>query len=109
MIRAFERFSGRKLTVNGILWKWKTGKGGNIVAMSEAGRRIQSFANQVTGRDFERGQRKKTQDGMITPKDVAEWIKKNRVKCDKMGCRHGKFDYPSSEGLCNKCHGTGFL
>jgi hypothetical protein len=76
MTRSFERFSGRKLTVDGVLWKWKTGKSGNIIAMCETGRRIQSFANQVTDRDFERGQHKKTTDGMITPKDVSEWIKK---------------------------------
>lgn len=80
MSRVFERFSGRKLTVDGVLWKWKTGKSGRIIAMNELGERFLSFSNWTPNKDFERGQHKKTSEGMITPKDVTEWISKLKVK-----------------------------
>lgn len=47
----------------------------NIIAYSRNGKRILESAGKVTGRDFERGQWKRTKDGMVLPSDVARWLK----------------------------------
>lgn len=42
-------------------------------------------------------------------KRLNEALQKLQPRCDFVGCRHGEFDWPSSKGLCPKCHGTGKL
>lgn len=72
--KVFSRRKGRKITVNSVLWKWSVGESGYVLAYSETGKRLLVRANKVTGRDFERGQWKRTSDGMVTPADIARWI-----------------------------------
>jgi hypothetical protein len=74
----FEKFSGRLIVVSGIKWKWKAGKDW-VEARSETGEKILGQIWKVkkcSSPDIvDRGRWKKTTDGMLTPKDIEEWIK----------------------------------
>jgi hypothetical protein len=75
----FQRFRtrGRLLTVAGTKWRWRCGKGGNVVAYSEYGKRLCVGAWTIKGMHpdiFERGKWKKTSDGMLKPSDIANWL-----------------------------------
>ncbi len=68
---------GRLITVQGVRWKWKCGKGCGVIAYSEKGQRAYAQAWEVKGCTpdvFERGQWKKTSDGMMTPAEVEAWL-----------------------------------
>jgi len=75
-LRRFVR-RGRLLTVAGTKWRWRVGRGGNVIAYSEYGERRCAGAWAIRGMDpdtFERGQRKRTSDGMVRPADIAKWL-----------------------------------
>lgn len=74
MKTTFENRRGRLLVVNTTRWKYRVGRRGGVIAISEHGRRIFAHANDITNRDFFRGQWKKTRDGMVLPGDVAKHI-----------------------------------
>jgi len=76
MKRNFSRKTGRLIIIDNIQWKWKVGKSGFVFAHSQNGQRLFDHADKITGRDFERGQQKRTSDGMVTPADIENWIKK---------------------------------
>lgn len=63
---------GRLIVVNGVNWKWRVGKHGGVTAHSEFGDRMYAHADKITGRDFFRGQWKRS-DG-VYPSDIAAWI-----------------------------------
>lgn len=68
---------GRALVVNGVKWKWRCGSKGGILAYSETGQRAYAHAWQIKNLSFvafERGQRKRTNDGMVTPSEVSAWL-----------------------------------
>ena len=68
---------GRLLTVAGTKWRWRCGRGGNVIAYSERGERRCAGAWAIRGMDpdtFDRGQWKRTSDGMVRPSDVAKWL-----------------------------------
>jgi hypothetical protein len=65
----------RKIVVSGVEWKYHIGK---ISVVARCGdRKLVGKLPEVTGLDWdtiERGQWKRTTDGMITPKQIATWI-----------------------------------
>jgi hypothetical protein len=75
-LRRFVR-RGRLLTVAGTKWRWRVGRGGNVIAYSEHGERRCASAWAIRGMDpdtFDRGQWKRTSDGMVRPADIAKWL-----------------------------------
>ena len=67
--------SWRKIVVRGVEWKYFVGHGAVEARCGE--RKIVEQLHRVTGgtpNDFERGQHKRTSDGMITPKRISAWI-----------------------------------
>lgn len=77
-MKNFNKF-GRKIVVDGIVWRWRTGMGGNVVARTLCGKRKHGTAYEIKGWSdpsvWERGQWKKTSDGMLYPSDIAKWLK----------------------------------
>lgn len=77
---------GRLLVVDGENWRWRCGRGGTVVAYSEAGERRQSTAWTIKGvndpEGFARGQWKRTSDGMLKPAEVTAWILSTNAKGD---------------------------
>jgi hypothetical protein len=71
----FEDRNGRLIIVKNCKYKWTCGKQ-FVVIYSEDNKGRMISAAKLTGRDFERGQHKKTQDGMVTPSDVEKYINK---------------------------------
>ena len=75
-----ERFKkrGRTILVGEVIWRFKVGKQ-SVIAYSEHGERLCEHCYVLKGLHspdiYDRGQWKKTSDGMITPKDVHTWIK----------------------------------
>jgi len=85
-----DRFSsrkGRKIVVDGVQWKYAVPRFGSILAYSERGDRLCDYDNVVAHLDpdvFDRGKWKRTYDGTITPKMIAQWIReKNENKSSK--------------------------
>jgi hypothetical protein len=76
----FEKRSGRLIVVNGVKWKYTIGKD-CIVAYSENGERKCEKCWIVRGSYdpdvYDRGQWKKTQDGMLTPSYIERWLWKS--------------------------------
>lgn len=69
--------SKRKIVVDGLEYGWIYG-GSGIVVWDADGKKHHGHVEAVTGCDWnaiERGQWKKTSDGMVTPYDVANWIR----------------------------------
>lgn len=67
---------GRLIIVDGIPWTYRVGRS-SVIAYSETGERRCDLLYGVKGLEpqaFERGQRKRTMDGMIAPGDVARWL-----------------------------------
>jgi hypothetical protein len=67
----------RKIVVDDIAYTWEYGGPGVVVRDSAKGKWL-APVEEVTGiglAAFERGQRKRTRDGMVTPFDVANWIR----------------------------------
>lgn len=72
-----DRRPGRPIVVDRVRWKYRVTKG-SVVAYSEHGERRCSPSGEVKGLSpgaFERGQWKRTTDGMICPSDVAKWLR----------------------------------
>jgi hypothetical protein len=69
---------GRVIVVGGRKWKWKCSYQGTMKAYCENGNVAIGHAWNIKGMSnpdiFERGQWKKTSDGMLTPKEVAEFL-----------------------------------
>ena len=72
---------GRKIIVNGIEWRWRVGKWGGVTMRSETGERLFADASTIKGQSdpeiFARGQYKRTSDGMVTPREIAQFINAN--------------------------------
>jgi hypothetical protein len=68
---------GRLLMVAGTKWRWRCGRGGNVIAYSEHGIRRCAGAWTILGMNpdiFDRGKWKRTSDGMVRPSDVVRWL-----------------------------------
>jgi hypothetical protein len=64
--------------VGGKIWKYRVGRS-NVVINSPEGKRITVNHSELTGRTWdtiERGQWKRTQDGMILPCHVKEYVER---------------------------------
>lgn len=64
----------RKIVVDGSTYEYHVGRS---YVVFDNGHRVK--LNEITGRDWdtiERGQWKKTSDGMVTPKHIAEYLRK---------------------------------
>ncbi len=71
-----ERRNCRKIVVNGKTFQYLIGRSA-VVIYDDADKRHYAHVAEVKGLSpdlIERGQYKKTSDGMITPKNVAHWI-----------------------------------
>lgn len=67
----------RAITVEGETYRWKCGRSFVIIQNSEGKRILEDHAHNVKGLDpftFEKGQYKRTSDGMITPEDIRKAI-----------------------------------
>jgi len=98
---------GRLLVVDGTKWRWRCGKGGNVIAYSEHGERRCAWAwtiKGITPDEFERGKWKITSSGMVKPSDVANWLstpKGGQMKDEQINLRfHWK---------CDDCRLTGYV
>lgn len=71
--------SYRKIVVDEKEYKYKVGRGSTNIRDLETWKSI-SVSNHIlkgiTPNTFERGQHKKTSDGMVLPSEVSKWIKK---------------------------------
>lgn len=79
----------RRIVIEGAEWRWKTGKGGMVKARGPSGESL-VFSQPDLGRSwdtFERGQHKRTGDGVITPGMVAEAIRRSTSQDDRSGGR----------------------
>jgi hypothetical protein len=75
--------SQRTLTIGGLKWVCVFGKGAVSIRSATTGRRIVVSYQDLTGRSIdsiERGQWKKTSDGMVTPADVRAYIEKKLLR-----------------------------
>lgn len=69
----------RKVHVGGEVWEFQTGKGNAVIRNPRTGKKTIVDYAKLTGRDWntiERGQWKRTTDGMVTPADVKAYIGK---------------------------------
>lgn len=69
----------RTIVVDGVMWAWRVGKQ-EVVFRNQSGESHRCDNHVVAGDGvsavtFERGQRKKTSDGMLTPKQVARYLR----------------------------------
>ena len=67
----------RKINVDGAVWEYRIGKGAAVLVAPD-GKKAVVGLDKLTGRSWdtlERGQWKRTSDGMVTPKDVAAYIR----------------------------------
>lgn len=74
--------SWRKIEVDGIVWEYRMGTGNAVIRSTKITPVFKFIVNYstLTGRSWdiiERGQRKKTSDGMVTPKHIADYIRKH--------------------------------
>lgn len=70
----------RKVHVSGETWEFQTGKGCAVIRNPRTGKKTIVNYVKLTGRDWntiERGQWKRTSDGMVTPADVKAYIEKH--------------------------------
>lgn len=65
---------GRRVVVGNINWKWECSSSGAFLAYSEHGHRVCAHADEVDGRDFARGQWKRSREGAFTPSDAVTLI-----------------------------------
>lgn len=65
------------MNVGGKIWKYRIGRQ-NVVAFCGNEKKVEKIwkIKGVSPETFERGQWKKTSDGMLFPKEIAEWLKK---------------------------------
>ena len=67
----------RTITVGGTKYRYKIGKGTTVIRLDDNSvfRKVGNHVLRgVTPDTFARGQWKRTSDGMVTPKDIAEFI-----------------------------------
>jgi len=67
----------RKVQVGGETWEFTTGKGNAVIKNPRTGKKTIVNYLKLTGRDWntiERGQWKRTSDGMVTPGHVKAYI-----------------------------------
>lgn len=67
----------RDITVDGSEYKWGVGRGAVVIQMGPNWKVI-TGAHAVKGislEAYERGKHKKTRDGMVTPKEVATYLR----------------------------------
>ena len=62
-----------KVHVDGEAWSYRVGKQ-YVTILSPAGVRTNVPCGVLTGRDFERGQWKRTTDGAVFPSDVRTYV-----------------------------------
>jgi hypothetical protein len=70
----------RKIDVDGEEWEFSTGKGNAVIKNPRTGKKAIVDYSILTGRTWnvlERGQWKKTIDGMVTPGHVSGYIRKH--------------------------------
>lgn len=68
----------RKIHIDEEVWEYQLGKGNAVIKSSDNKKTVVDYS-KLTGRSWgiiERGQRKKTSDGMVTPKHIKEYIQK---------------------------------
>lgn len=71
----------RYIVIGSERWEYKIGKSYAHI-WTPRGKKVIINSNTVNGTapfTFERGQYKRTSDGMVTPKDVREYIEKNLI------------------------------
>lgn len=74
--------SWRKLHINDQVWEYHCGHNYVVVKSPESKKEVIDYST-LTGRSWdiiERGMRKKTSDGMITPKHIKDYIEKHLIK-----------------------------
>lgn len=79
MKTTFEKRKGRNIIVDDVCWKYIVGQG-NAVAHSEKGVRLCEDLDKIKGLLPDlvvRGRWKKSGDGMVTPKDIEQWIRRS--------------------------------
>lgn len=62
-----------KIHVGAETWSYRVGKQ-YVTILSPGGTRTNVYCGTLTGRDFERGQWKRTTDGAVFPSDVRTYI-----------------------------------
>lgn len=70
----------RKVHVGGQVWEFRTGKGAAVIKNPRTGKSTIVNYAKLTGRTWdtlERGQWKRTSDGMVTPAHVKAYIEKH--------------------------------
>lgn len=73
----------RKIVVNDKTYRW-TGSG-NVVIQNAEGKRVSppflpaAEIKGITYDQYERGQHKRTTDGMLTPRDISTYIKQHNL------------------------------
>jgi len=75
---SFEKRKGRLIKVDGVNWKWQMSKKLGVVAYCETGEKRYAHADVLTGGDVDRGQWKRTSDGEVRPRQVANWLRGNQ-------------------------------
>lgn len=78
LFKGFKKF-GRKIVIGNKEWRWKIGTTGTTVIRSENGDKYIVDGGDLKGLEsdtFFRGKYKRTTDGMITPKDIEQFILK---------------------------------
>lgn len=72
--------NARVLVIDGEIWQYKIGKSYTHIwpPPSRGGKKLIKRTHEIAGRSpdtLERGQYKKTSDGMVTPSDVEKYIR----------------------------------
>ena len=71
---------GRTITVGGTKYVWRVGRGTTVIRLKETNAHFAKVSNHrllgVTPDTYARGQWKRTSDGMVTPKHIAESIER---------------------------------
>lgn len=68
--------SWRKLTIEDKVWEYQLGKGNAVIKSPDNKKTVVDYV-KLTGRSWdtlERGQYKKTSDGMVTPQHIKSYI-----------------------------------
>lgn len=76
---SWEEYAVRRIHIEGRVWEYSIGRGSAVIK-SPDGKRSDVRLAAIKGgtpNDFERGQWKRTSDGMVTPSEVKVWILAN--------------------------------
>lgn len=72
----------RRVHVNGKVWLYRVGRAGGVVIYGPNDEHVATHAAHIKGQwaqDFERGQWKRTSDGMLKPRHVKRFIEVGRA------------------------------